>query len=263
MITEFKRVPAVDKCFAILELLSRSGAPLGVSEISRQLQLNKSTVFHIIHTLADLHVLDKGNDGKFRFGYRLYSLGIAAGEGSALIQTVHPYLEAINRKTTFSAFLGIRSGMTAVIIDKVDTAYDIKISSEIGMRIPLLAGAGGKALMAQLSDEEIERILKKNRLKKYTARTCTEKSIYKREIARVRDSGLALDQEEYIEGIVAFAVPLITKRERLQAAVWAVGLKKQLAEQQVPAVAGYMKQVGEQINYRFSLNGGPEAVLCT
>ncbi len=262
MPAETKRVPAIDKCFAILELFSRSTVPLGVSEISRQLRLHKSTVFQILHTLTDLHVLEKGSDDKFRFGYRLYSLGIAAGEGSALIQTVHPHLEAINRKTTLSAFLGIRSGMTAVIIDKVDTAYNIKISSEVGMRIPLLAGAGGKALLAQLSDEEVERILQTNRLKKYTAQTCVNKARYKKEVMTVRETGLAVDREEYIEGIVAYAVPLKTRRDNLQAAVWAVGLKRQLTEQQLPTVTRYLKQVGEQINHRFALNGGPDAVVC-
>ncbi|KPJ77513.1 MAG: hypothetical protein AMJ54_07880 [Deltaproteobacteria bacterium SG8_13] len=262
MSSEFKRVPAIDKCFAILDLFSRSTAPLGVSEISRQLQLNKSTVFQILHTLADLQVLEKGLDDKFTFGHRLYSLGIAAGEGSALIQTVHPHLVAINRKTTLSAFLGIRSGMDAVIIDKVDTAYDIKISSEIGMRIPLLAGAGGKALLAQLSDEELEQVLNGNRLKKYTASSCVNKSRYKKEVLLVRENGLAIDREEYIEGIIAYAVPLKTRKEKLQAAVWAVGLKRQLTEQQLPAVARYLREVGEQINHRFALNGGPGAAVC-
>ena len=50
----FKRVPAVDKCFAILELLAQSKEPMGISGISGKLDLNKSTVFNIVHTLTDL-----------------------------------------------------------------------------------------------------------------------------------------------------------------------------------------------------------------
>ena len=53
-----KRVPAIDKCFAILDLLARSKEPLGISEISQRLGLNKSTVFSIGHTLVDLNVLE-------------------------------------------------------------------------------------------------------------------------------------------------------------------------------------------------------------
>ena len=74
----------------------------------------------------------------------------------------------LNQETKLSAFLGTRSGLRAVIIDKADTAFDIKIYSEIGMRIPLLAGAGGRVLLAQMPDDEVDDILSKNKIKKST-----------------------------------------------------------------------------------------------
>ena len=212
MTTELKRVPAIDKCFAMLELFSRVKKPLGVSEISKALNFNKSTVFNIVHTLDALGVLEKSRSGKFVFGTRLYILGNAAGMGSELINTVHSYLEEINQKTKLSAFLGIRSGKKAVIIDKVDTAFDIKIYSEIGMRMPLLAGAGGKALLSQLPDSELEDILSKNKLKKFTPNSCTNKKNYKEMIKRVRNDGVAVDLEEYIEGTILEKTDLLLKR---------------------------------------------------
>ena len=160
----FKRVPAIDKCFAILDLFARLKKPLGVSQISKALNYNKSTVFNMVHTLNDLGILEKTGGNKFQFGMQLYTLGKTAGRSSELISSVHPYLEKINQETKLSAFLGIRSGLRAVIIDKADTAFDIKIYSEIGMRIQLLAGAGGKVLLAQLSDAEVDDILSKNEL---------------------------------------------------------------------------------------------------
>ncbi|GAG42994.1 unnamed protein product, partial [marine sediment metagenome] len=65
MKAHFKRVPAVDKTFAILDLVSKSKEPLGVSEITRVLNFNKSTVFNITHTLADLEILKHSHDNKF------------------------------------------------------------------------------------------------------------------------------------------------------------------------------------------------------
>jgi DNA-binding IclR family transcriptional regulator len=61
------------------------------------------------------------------------------------------YLIEINRKTMLPAFLGIRSGLKAVIIDKVDTAFDLKISSEVGMRLPLFAGGRRQGVDAHAS----------------------------------------------------------------------------------------------------------------
>src|SRR5512135_1321376 len=163
----FRRVPAVDKCFAILDLLAQTKEPMGISDISGRLDLNKSTVFNTVHTLRDLHVLENQPDGKFVFGTRFYILGNMAGKRSALIQTARPYLEKINEKTKLSAFLGLRSDRQAILIDKVDSAYGIKLSSEIGMQMPVLAGAGIKAMLSQLSDEEIDAILARIQLKKY------------------------------------------------------------------------------------------------
>lgn len=252
MPTEFKKVPAIEKCFAILQLLSRSNQALRISDVSKQLELNKSTVFNIIYTLKDLEILEQYNDGKFHFGTLLYLLGNSNGKRSELIQTVHPYLEKINRETKLSAFLGIRSDLSAIIIDKVDTAHDIKISSEIGMHLPLVAGAGGKALLSQLSNEEIDRIVSDNSLKPFTRRTCTDRNKFKKEVLNVRNNGIAVDNEEYIDGIVAFAVPFKAHQPGVQAAIWAVGLKQQISKRDVPDITDLLKKVAAEINLRFS-----------
>ena len=251
MPTEFKNVPAIEKCFSILQHFAESKQALGISEISKQLNLNKSTVFNIIYTLKNLEILEQYSDGKFHFGTLLYLLGNANGRKSELIQTVHPYLEKINFQTELSAFLGIRSGQRAVIIDKVDTAHDIKISSEIGMRLPLLAGAGGKALLSQLSDRKIDRILSTNSLKKFTAKTCVDKKRFKKEILNIRETGISFDSGEYIEGVVAFSVPLKTNRPDLQAAIWTVGLKQLVRRENKSKISNFLKKIADDINHRF------------
>ncbi len=246
----FTRVPAIDKCFAILDLLAQSNEPMGISDISGKLDLNKSTVFNTVHTLTDLKVLENQPDGKFVFGTRFYILGNIAGKRSALIQTAHPYLEAINEKTKLSAFLGIRSDRRAILIDKVDSAYGIKVSSEIGMQMPVLAGAGIKAMLSQLSDDEIEEILSRTELKRFTPHSIIDKAVYKKEIFQVRKQGIAYDRQEYIEGMVAFAIPIKAKGRDVQAAIWAVGLTHQVPDPSVPELTGYLKGICEEINYR-------------
>ncbi|MEJ2102081.1 MAG: IclR family transcriptional regulator, partial [Desulfobacterales bacterium] len=226
----FKRVPAVDKTFAILDLLAKSKESLGISDITRALNFNKSTVFNISHTLADLQVLKQAPDNKFSLGIKFYLLGRASRIGSEIISTVHPYLERINQKTNLSVFLGVRSDWDVIIVDKVDAAFDIKISSEIGMRLPLLAGAGGKAILSRMSERAIDRILSKKSLQRYTRYSVVDKIKYKKMLKMTRQEGFAVDKEEYIEGIRALAVPLNINRGNSQFAIWAVGLKRQIAD---------------------------------
>ena len=254
MKSKFKRVPAIDKCIAILDLLARSKKPLGVSEMSNELHLNKSTVFNIVYTLDDVDILEKRSDGKFQFGTRLYILGRAAGRASELIGTVHPYLEEINQKTNLSAFLGLRMGLKAVIIDKADSASDIKIHSEVGMRIPLLSGATGRVLLAQLSDDKVEAILAENELIQYTPNSCVDRKEYKKLVIQARTEGIAIDREEYIEGIRAFGVPIYTKRDNMQIALWAVGFKQQIADEDIPKLSEYFKALSKQIVLKLSAN---------
>jgi IclR family KDG regulon transcriptional repressor len=246
----FKRVPAIDKCFSILDLLAQSRESFGISGISERLGLNKSTVFNIVHTLMDLGILENRLNGKFVFGTRFYILGNMAGKSSDFIQTIHPYLKSINQKTKLSAFLGIRSDLQVILIDKVDSAYGIKLSSEIGMKMPILAGAGIKATLSQLSDEEIDEILAKTELKKYTPYSITDKSIYKAEILEVRKQGIAYDREEYIEGMVAFAIPIKANVRKLQASIWAVGMTRQVPGDSIPEITEFLKGVAKEINYR-------------
>lgn len=246
----YKRVPAIDKCFAILDLMAKTENPHGISDLSRKLDLNKSTVFNIVYTLIDLGVLESRAENKFGFGSRFYVMGHAAGRGSELIHLAHPYLEKINQQTKLSAFLGIRSGLRSVLIDKVDSAHGIKVSSEIGLQMPVLAGAGIKAMLSRLSDEHVEELVSGAELKQYTPNSIEDKSAYLAEIKQVREEGIAFDREEYIEGLVAVGIPIETNGRNMQAAIWAVGLTQQTTRESSLDLPAYLKNIAMEINAR-------------
>ena len=247
---EFKRVPAVDKCFNILDLFAKKKEPMGISEISNELGFNKSTVFNLVHTLTDLGVLETLNN-KFTFGTKLYILGSAAEQGSDLIRNIHPYLQEISNKTNLSAFLGLRSGLKAIIVDKSDSSFDLKISSEIGTRIPLIAGAHGKAFLSLLTDKDLNGIISQKKLKRFTPYSCMNKEEYLEIIRKVREEGIAIENEEYLEGVRALAVPLKLKRNGLQTAIWAVGLKNQIKDDVISVYSQLLKDIAEKIESKF------------
>jgi IclR family transcriptional regulator, KDG regulon repressor len=250
---EFNRVPALDKCFGVLELFVGKERPLRISEIARTLNYNKSTVYNILHTLADLGVLEHAEDNAFRFGAKLYALGRSAGNGSELISAVHRSLEEINQRTRLSAFLGVRSNGHAVVLDNVDSSDDIKVSFETGMRIPLLAGAGGKVLLAMLSDAEVGRLFFENRALGLPRNFSTSLREYKKMIKMVRQDEFAFDDEEYIEGVRSLAVPLHLHRAHLQAAIWIAGLKTQIKDEDIPRYKSILAEIAKRIENRFSL----------
>lgn len=250
---QFKKVPALEKCFTILDLFSKTKNSLGISEISNSLGLNKSTVYNMAHTLCELGILEAVPENKFRLGVQLYALGKSAGSDLELIQTVHPFLEKINRKMNLSAFLGILIGKQVVTVDKVDSPVHLKVSSSIGASTPVLAGAVAKVILSKMPDEKIDEILSKNELVPYTRYSCTDPDEYRKMIRQARIDGYAFSNEEYIEGIRAMAVPLNKYRENIFAAIYVVGLTIQLRDQDISPYAELLKRVAGEIDTRLAL----------
>jgi IclR family KDG regulon transcriptional repressor len=105
-------------------------------------------------------------------------------------------------------------------------------------------------MLSQLSDDEIDEILDRTDLKSYTPNSITDRAAYKKEIIEVRKQDIAYDREEYIEGMVAFAIPVKVNGKDLQAAIWAVGLARQVPEASIPDLVEMLRGISEEIHYR-------------
>jgi len=93
--------------------------------------------------------------------------------------------------------------------------------------------------------------LSANPLKKFTAKTCNNKKAFKKDVLNIKKEGIAFDDEEYIDGVVAFAAPLVTNRSDLQAAIWVVGLKHQVHRESKSKLSNFLKRISIDINHRF------------
>jgi IclR family KDG regulon transcriptional repressor len=105
-------------------------------------------------------------------------------------------------------------------------------------------------MLSQLSDKEIDEILARTELRQFTPYSIIDKKLYKKEILSVRELGIAYDLEEYIEGMIAFAIPVKICGRAVQAAVWAVGLTRHVPKSTIPELAELLKRISEEINYR-------------
>jgi DNA-binding IclR family transcriptional regulator len=250
-VLKIKAVPAVYKCFDIIDLFVTAQKPLGISAIATALGYHRSTVFNLAYSLLDLGILERGDDGKFHLGTRFFELGKTAGRNSGLVHTARPYLEEINTETGLTAFLGVRSGLNAVVVDKADLVSGLKVSTDVGHSLPLLIGASGKALLSQLSGEELDRILAENDLIQCTPHSCAIKDDFKNIILKVREEGIAYDMEEYVDGIRALAVPLHVSKN-VPTAIWAVGLKWRLPDESIPSSAELLKRIAQEIERKMA-----------
>ena len=90
-----------------------------------------------------------------------------------------------------------------------------------------------------------------NALRAFTVKTCTDKKRFKKEVLNIRKEGIAFDDEEYLDGVVAFSIPLKANSPNLQVALWVVGLKQQVRKETISLFSNFLKKIAEEINHRF------------
>ena len=137
-------VPAVDRSFRILDLLSRSPAPLGTSEVARRLRLAKSTVHGLLRSLEAVGAVEEVHR-RYRLGPAVERLA-ATGE---LRRRWRPVLLRLARETGETAFLGQPRGARVAIVDEALGQGAPVISVPPGSSVPATAGAVGRVLAGE------------------------------------------------------------------------------------------------------------------
>lgn len=227
------RAPIISKAFRILDLVSHSQRGLSISELARSLQIGKSTVHGITAALLDAGALARDERTKrYRLGTTLFELGRAVSPVVDLSEAARPIMQRLMEETRESVFLGVRAGDHVSIIAITEPARELKISAPPGTRIPLLAGATGKALLAGMPEAEVQVLLGRLGLSRYTRHSIVDPVRYVDELNQVRRRGYALDDEEYLAGVRAVAAAFDLGGGR-PAAVWVVGFTTSIADQKM------------------------------
>ena len=216
--------PLIYKAFALLEEVATNQSEQGISDLSRKLNISKSTIFGITQALLDLGVLRQDSvSKKFSLGPTLIKLGHKALTGADLRSIVLPYMDVLSQKYKETVFLGTFDETGITIIEKSDSPAALKITSPVGTRIPMYAGAAGKVFLSSLPEPALQKIFKTKPLPRYTENSITDFGEYRKELQKVRESSVATDFEEYLRGVNAICVPILRDPMDPVGAIWMVG----------------------------------------
>ena len=153
------------------------------------------------------YLLDLAAKGKI--ADNLKELGFPSNEQTNMAALIHLSLKKLSEQTGETVHLVQREGTEAVYIDKVESsASSIRMVSRVGSRIPLYCSGVGKALLAELSDEEIRAIWEASRIRRLTPYTITSLDELMERVGEVRKNGFAVDDEENEEGVRCIAVSI-------------------------------------------------------
>src|SRR5918993_2454726 len=167
-----EQVTSVERALSILELLASRNQGLSTSEISRAARLPKSSTSYLLRTLVGRgYVRRDVETGQHTLGIRVLSLGGQAMQGMALRELAMPQLRQLVKSTRLGAHLAILDHGDAVYIERIESPGFIKMDIWSGRRVAPQATAVGKALICQLSREEVQEIAALHPITPVSART--------------------------------------------------------------------------------------------
>lgn len=241
--------PSVKKAFKIVQTIADSSAGIGVSALAKQLRMGKSTVHGITSALEELGVLVRDPlQKKYTVGYTLLELSRKAYRKVELREMARVPMEILMEKVGETVFLGIMNGDHITILDVVESHNEMKITSPPGTRLPLLAGATGKVFLAQLEERKAKEIVQKMGLKRYTSKSVVDPKKFLKDVEEAKRMGYAIDNEEYLIGVRAIAVPIQTA-SLPPAAIWVVGFTSSLNAQKMEKIILEIQNTAQGISH--------------
>ncbi|PRR73584.1 IclR family transcriptional regulator [Neomoorella humiferrea] len=249
-------VLSLEKALKILEELATVGGGIGLSELSRKLGLNKSTVYRMLTTFKAYGYVDQEPvTGKYTLGFKILELSSSLLERLDVRAVAHPYLKELAESSREVAHMVIRDGGEAVYIDKVEGNRTIRMYSQIGRRVALHSTAVGKAILAFLPPGELEKIIAGKGLPRFTSRTITTMAALQAELAEVRERGYAVDDGENEEGIRCVGTPIFDYHGQVVAAISISGPVLNVTPERVPVLGRLVRRAGEEISRRLGYKG--------
>lgn len=238
------------RLFSLLELIAAKDQFVSLQGLVEETGIPKPTLHRMLQQLegADL-LIRQGDSRQFGTGVRLRrfaeSLLLNATQHGARHAVLRDLVEEIGETCNVTAL----SGNEVIYLDRVETSEPLRFNLRPGSRVPAHCSASGKMILSQFGPAQRHKLLAHTPLTRYTDRTITDLDVLEEEVKQIRRNGYALDDEEFLSGLVCVAVLVPTPAARsnmcvaVQAPVMRVTADKAL--QLLPALQRAAKAISE------------------
>ena len=248
-------VQSVKRAIAILKSFSHEKPERGVSELSRELGLHKSTVSRLMITLEQGGLLSRNPETeRYRLGVDLISMAAQVVSYMDVREVARPFLRQLAEACQETVNLAVLDDGQVVNLEQlVPPARQVKNIGRVGRCMCPHCTAAGKVLLAHLPSQELDQILAV-RLKRFTPHTLTTPDELKKELARVREQGYATAQEELEEGLNVVAAPIYDHTGQVKSTVSVAGPAYRVTPERFPELAvrviGTARHISKQLGYK-------------
>ena len=194
---------SLDKAIAVLKCFTPETPELKTSEVASKVGMHRVTAHRLLETLSKANLLHKDtNRGVYTIGPELYVLGSIYIENNDIYRSASPVVKKINELTGEVVAINVLDGRGDImLLVREERQIGFRWGSHVSSLYPAYATAGGKVLLSELNEEEIDSFYPEERLKQLAANTISTKTQLKRKLIEIRKTGLAFTNEEYLDGI--------------------------------------------------------------
>ena len=191
----------------MLWAVARAGRPIGLSELALAAGLDKATTHRLAQTLVKLGCLAQDPDSRdYRVSIRVLDFGFAYLNNLDVRQRALPHMQVLSRELGYAVSLSALDGTEVVYLEHLRAApLRVAIAVPVGFRIPAHCSSMGKAMLACLTEEERQPILRRRPLEALTARSITDADALEVELEKIRRLGFAVNDEEAAFGLRSVA----------------------------------------------------------
>lgn len=193
----------------ILEEIARLGVPATPTRVNREIGLPKQTLHRIFQSLEAEGFLQREHDGRsYAPGPRFRTMATGVISSERLREARLSVMRALAADVGETCNLAIPDRDAMIYLDRVETDWPLRVQFPTGTSVPLHCTASGKLYLSTLAPSRLERVLNAGNFARRTDRTITDPKVLAAEIESIRLSDYSRDNEEFIDGMIAVAVPV-------------------------------------------------------
>jgi DNA-binding IclR family transcriptional regulator len=204
----------------ILEEIAQIGKPVTPTEVNKALGLPKQTLHRMFTTLEDVGFLQREIDGRsYSPGARMRSLAIKTISSTRIRSARLAIMQKLSDRVKETVNLAIPDRDCMIYLDRIESDWPLRIQLPIGTKVPFHCTATGKLYLSTLTKQRLESLLNNLNFESHTSKTIIDPDALKAEIRTIKKQGFASDHEEFVDGMIALAVPIFDETKRMTAAL--------------------------------------------
>lgn len=246
--TSREKGSSITRVLEIIEAIAKAERPLSATDISHELEIPKASAHRLVQTLEAEGFIQTNMRGNLVPAKRLSDIALGVLASAKYKTQRRSILEKLAATIGETCGISLPDGTEMIYYDRVQANWPLQVYLPIGSRVPMYCSAGGKTYLSQLPMTKLKRVVENLPLERRARNTITDPSQLLEDILNIQKTGLAIDNEEFVDGMVACSVA-INVNDKFHASLFchAPVIRKSLEE--IQQLAPVLKQAASEITH--------------